>query len=58
MLLTTEERDTTLPQVSLPYSQLEVIFNHTNLWMSRSRLDPAELRCLWSCGCGHVAMVT
>ena len=36
-----------LEEVSLPYAQLEVLFNHENLWASKQYLDPAMKR-------GHV----
>tara|TARA_B100000524_G_scaffold337770_1_gene228692 strand:+ start:163 stop:3438 length:3276 start_codon:yes stop_codon:yes gene_type:complete len=32
------------PPVRLPYSNIEVIFNHQNLWISRTHLDPARLQ--------------
>jgi len=39
-----DELDTSLPRVKLPYKTVEVIFNHTNLWVSKGVLDPAQLR--------------
>jgi len=32
-----------LPDVSLPYAQLEAVFNHKNLWIPRLHTDPAKI---------------